>query len=365
MRPGALSIPRGNQGGPGHRPSGEEIVVPGEKSRLWQREGHLPALDGIRGLSVLAVVLAHTALAPPVVGPVAMVLFFTLSGFLITRLLSQRTRSLRRFYVDRIVRLTPPFVVMVAVVVAAWAYQGRPIRPVIEQSIVALLYVENFYHDRYDGGVFAHTWSLAVEEQFYLLWPVILGLLLRGRRWVMALLLAAAILTSVALRFLLVSRGEISIAYASLPTNAYALLAGCTLCWLPAGRLPTTICLPAGAVGLAVLAIGASHLPVAPVTVGPLAAVFAMALITGAIQGSRLLESAPLRFLGRVSYAWYLWHVPVMLLQGVWLGGASALGAAVVSLALATASTRLLEEPVRRRWRSKTASQSCRPNHGS
>ena len=145
-------------------------------SGQW-RLGHRPALDGLRGLAVALVLLDHSAVLPDPVGAFGVTVFFVLSGFLITRVIVEAreagTWSYRRFLGNRAARLLPALVVVVVVTTAVTREYG--------QALAALLYVQDFAHFWYDGGLLDHTWSLAVEEQFYLLWPFLLPAVARMR----------------------------------------------------------------------------------------------------------------------------------------------------------------------------------------
>src|SRR4051812_6768605 len=153
-----------------------------------------PGLDGLRGCAVIAVVLFHLDVL--VNGFLGVDVFFVLSGFLITTLvLAEHERtgtvSLRRFFLRRSLRLYPPVLVTVvfflAVAVGARAFAGRFIvADVLHDAGVAVLYVANL--SSMPSGLLDHTWTLALEEQFYLVWPALLlvALKCRGRRWAFA-----------------------------------------------------------------------------------------------------------------------------------------------------------------------------------
>ena len=172
----------------GHRPS--------------ERLGHRPGLDGLRGLAVLLVLAQHLGL--PVFrggGLVGVLLFFVLSGFLITWLLLDEHAAtgridIRAFYVRRARRLLPAFVAMLAVVVGVAALVGN-LGGIAGPAIVAGAYVANWSHlFDIDMGPLNHTWSLSVEEQFYIVWPAVLIGFFAFRRlgWVILAACVAAVL---------------------------------------------------------------------------------------------------------------------------------------------------------------------------
>ena len=323
--------------------------------------GRWLALDGLRGVAVLMVVADHAGLpGGRLSGPVGVTIFFVLSGFLITRVILRDreagTWSLRQFFGNRAVRLLPALLALQVVVAAWWVLAGRSVRTILLDDLAATTYVTNIFYPWLTESVLGHTWSLATEEQFYLLWPLLLPLVMRSRRpltW-----LTVAVATSLALRLGLGFAGHDKLAYASLPTNAYALLLGCLIAIAPQRVRPGALQRAVPVLALlaitflvrAPLGLPQIYVVLPVVTVG-----FAALAVAYALPGSPLLELAPLRFVGRISYAWYLWHVPLLVLTGQTGGGLRALPVVALSLAMATASTFWLEEPLRRRWAARTS----------
>jgi len=313
------------------------------------------ALDGLRGVAVLMVLVDHAGLIPgahPVLGAAGVTIFFVLSGFLITHVIvAARDRgdwSMRRFLMARVVRLLPALLTMQLVVTVWWLLAGRPFADIFWQIVSATLYLENMFPG--DGGstdLLAHTWSLATEEQFYLLWPLALPLALRTRSPM--LLIVTGVLASMVARLVLGFNGQDG-THVSLPANAFALLLGGLLV-VETANVSRSRAQRAGVyVGLALIcALVTTPLILAPIGV----ALVAMFVVAFALPGVPLLELGWLRFVGRISYALYLWHWPVLVLTGHVLSGVSALPALALSFVLAVASTVWLEEPVRRRWRAR------------
>ena len=171
-------------------------------------------------------------------------MFFVLSGFLITRVIVEahesRTWSMAGFVANRVVRLFPALVLMVAVVSGILLARGLPVRDITARAVPALAYVQNMAPRR-SFPIFGHTWSLGVEEQFYLLWPVVLPLVMRRarREAFLALLIAGSVAV------------EILFPRDWLPMHAYALLAGCALALRRPGPAHPWM-FPAGALALAV-----------------------------------------------------------------------------------------------------------------
>lgn len=287
-------------------------------------------------------------------------MFFTLSGFLITTLLlEERARTgrvdLRAFYVRRVRRLAPAFVVVVVAVAVGslfagpWWFQWADLTPVV-------LYWGNWVQASGESlGALAMTWSLAVEEQFYLVWPILL-VFAAGRRRVMwvALWLGAASLVA---RFVLIADDAswLRVYYGS-DTVAVYLLVGAALAAARVGsdgtRRSTTV---GAAVGVA-LAVWTGAWPFAVVMVlgAPMVAA-ATALLLWSVTGStvvRWLSVAPLRWFGSRSYGIYLWHAPMLWAMRTAWGWSWPVVLAVgvpASLLLAELSFRFVEAPFRAR----------------
>lgn len=339
-------------------PGGDTLPYP---QRMGDRRWY--ALDGLRGIAVLMVVLGHVLLPAAPLAIAGVSVFFVLSGFLITQvILTARARgqwSLGGFLAARVVRLAPALLVMVAVSVAGWLLTGGAWSDTAWHAVAAVTYVENIFHGHFGGPhMFSHTWSLAVEEQFYLLWPLLLPFVVRARRPL--LLLGGAILASMVLRLWLAMSSHPIVDYvssASLPANAFALLAGCLLAIDPpkvsAGQAQRVVPIVGLVAIIAASALFISNPPLSVVLLPILVALLAPVVVACALPGVPLLEVAWLRFVGRISYALYLWHFPVLVLSDQMYGELAAVPALVLSFALATASTLWLEEPLRRRWRAR------------
>ena len=349
-----------------------------------------PDIEGLRAVAVLAVVLFHADVPGVGGGYVGVDVFFVISGFLITGLLWREvsttgTVRLRRFYGARARRLLPASALVGVVTAIGSALLLPPLQvpDVLLDGLWSALYVGNYrfglrlrnYFDTHlPTSPFQHYWSLGVEEQFYFLWPaLIIGtawLIRRVRRRnkadadpslrpylvVLTLVGAASFVLSLAVTYVVPS-----VAFFSLPTRAWQLAAG-GLVALTAGqwrRLPSTPAAIGGWVGLALILLACILLSAATPFPGTAALlpVLGAALVIGAgcaapSQGcGRVLASSPMRAVGRVSYSWYLWHWPVLLLAppllGHPLGLAGRLAAALVSGALAVLTLHLIENPFR------------------
>jgi peptidoglycan/LPS O-acetylase OafA/YrhL len=347
--------------------------------------GFRPDLEGLRGVAILLVILCHAQVPGVEAGFIGVDIFFVLSGFLITGLLigeHGRTRriGLRAFYARRARRILPAAIVVLATTMLAASLLLSPLDlpRVGEDALAAGLSMANIrfalgatdYFAPSDASPLLHFWSLAVEEQFYLLWPVLLLVAVRlGRPRLTTVVLATTILVGSFVACLWLTDVSGPWAYFSLPTRAWQLAAGAllalTLSWHD--RMPAAVAAGTGWLGIAL--IGAALLVIQPTTAYPgiaslLPTLAAVALIVsrGAVgsPGWLLLGRVPLRWLGRISYSLYLWHWPILILGPVALGTAmtedgltggdlstrtALIGVAVVVAAM---TWRFVEEPFRR-----------------
>jgi peptidoglycan/LPS O-acetylase OafA/YrhL len=347
-------------------------------------------IEGLRAVAVLAVVLFHADMPGVRGGYVGVDVFFVISGFLITGLLwrdvsTAGTVRLRRFYGARARRLLPASATVGVLTAIASAALLPPlqVKPVMIDGITSAWYVSNYQFllqgVNYLGSTlppspFLHYWSLGVEEQFYLVWPaLIIGtawLIRRARQRTQAhatsskrpylVVLALVGIVSFALSLVLTYWFP-SVAFFSLPTRAWQLALG-GLVGLTAGQWRRLPALPATIVGwggLALILLACTRLGTTTPYPGAAALlpVLGTALVIGAgcaapSQGcGRVLSLPPMRAVGRVSYSWYLWHWPVLVLVpcllGHPLGLAGRLAAVLFSGGLAVLTFRLIENPLR------------------
>jgi peptidoglycan/LPS O-acetylase OafA/YrhL len=344
-----------------------------------------PDLEGFRGIAILLVLLCHARLPGAEAGFVGVDVFFVLSGFLITGLLvdeRRRTGQIRlgSFYARRARRILPAAIVVLAsTLLAAQLFLSPLDLPrVADDALAASLSVANvrFALDATDyfapvaASPVLHYWSLGVEEQFYLLWPVLLLLATRARRpRLVVALLITVILASSFLLSVVMTASNGPWAYYLLPTRAWQLAAGGLLALaVPLlGRMPRAFAALVGWLGVGIL--GAGLVLIGPMTEYPgLAALLptlggAAVIASGGRAGSPgriVLATPPLRWLGRISYSLYLWHWPILVLGPVALGLASSedgpayvdpllrLGLVLLAVVLAALTWRLVEEPFRR-----------------
>jgi len=358
-------------------PSGRQ--VPEHPAEPTKPAKFRPDIEGLRAFAVLSVVLYHADLFGVHGGFVGVDVFFVISGFLITRLLLEAVsengiRGLPTFYTRRIRRLLPAaMTVVVATVVAArlWA-PPLSVRPTAIDGIFTTFYGLN-YRLAVEGTQYLnegsapsplqHFWSLAVEEQFYLCWPILIVLVVylgrRHRNVLLGLLLAAIVLVS--FRYSVIDTPvDAPWAYFSLGSRAWELGLGglVALGASQLARLPGPIALAGGWLALAAVLAAAfvynGRTPY-PGSAAALPVVGAAVLIACGCAVQRgvgvLLGVRPLQFAGRMSYSWYLWHWPMLVIApmiiGHALGWPERLAVVVLSLAAAFVTFKLIEHPAR------------------
>lgn len=326
-------------------------------------------IDGLRALAVVPVVLFHAGYQPFRGGFVGVDVFFVISGYLITSLIVSEMEkgsfSLVQFYERRARRILPALVVVCSCCVPfAWQLMDAEEYLDFSRSLVSVAsFSANFYYwDQ--GGYFTapgerpllHTWSLAVEEQFYLVYPLFLILTWRlGRRWLVALVAAFAI-GSLSLAQFGASRFPDATFYL-LPTRVWELDIGalCALVSVPRWIRQNPWLTLAGVALIAAGVFGfddATPFPSVYTLVPVLGTTLVILAGGGANLPSRLLSSAPLVAVGLISYSAYLWHQPLFAfarIGGFAFDGTWEMGLlAVLSLVMAGAAWKLVEQPFRR-----------------
>ena len=340
-----------------------------------QHFGFRPDIEGLRAVAVLLVVLSHAGLGRFAGGYVGVDVFFVISGFLITTLLLKElgrtgTISLRRFYARRALRLLPvSTVVLVATLAAAWFWlPSTRFRSISLDALFSTFYGINWRlaHEGTDylnataaPSPLQHLWSLAVEEQFYLVWPLLLLSVRVGRR---ALLALGALVTISLVVSVQQTSDAAPWAYFGSHTRAWELgigalvaVTGGLLRRTPRGLAALLTWAGLGAVILAAVTFdkstafpgGAALLPVLGT-----AAVIAGGTTANGWGAGRLIGTGPFQFVGKLSYGWYLWHWPVLMIWPLALardpGVKSNLAFAAAALGLAWLTYHAVENPVRR-----------------
>lgn len=357
--------------------------------------GHEPALDGLRGIAILSVMAFNTGMIfkesffSMQGGFLGVDIFFVLSGFLITLLLVQgydRTSGIgiKNFYLRRALRLFPALFAMILFIVAyALFFQTKESAvSTLKGVLYTLFYVANWAQisPGFPGiGALNHAWSLSVEEQFYIFWPILLLVLLRiKKKAVIFAILTSLSVISILISFWLWHTGASYLRiYLGSDTRAHELLIGCIAALMVSrGVFRRTTRLKWSFHAAAVISFAGILLSFilvrhdaafvynggfALISIGTAALILDFLLFPS--KFSRFFEFAPLVWFGKISYGLYLWHIPIFLVT-LRLGGRTApfyyevigVGATVL---VATASYYLLEKPfLRLKSRFKSAGAS-------
>lgn len=348
---------------------------------------YVPGLDGLRTLAVAVVILYHLDVGGVPGGLLGVGVFFTLSGYLITANLMRSwdrrgNLGLKTFWLRRFRRLAPAMIAtVVATLILTAALDRGALTERAGEALSTLFYINNWhtifagtsYFDNFGGpGPLDHMWSLSVEEQFYLVWPLLLLLLLavlRGRRTLVVGGTLVLALASFVLMWVLAGSGtDNTRAYEGTDTRAGGLLLGAALAvWLSARRTAGKSTEPnryaaavlglIGVVGIVALVVLVDqedmflyHGGVLLLTLAACCAILAV-LRPGGIW-SVIFGFLPMRWLGERSYGIYLWHMPVIaFLPDSWLTGHRVLSELLVTgvaVALSALSWRYFEDPIRR-----------------
>jgi peptidoglycan/LPS O-acetylase OafA/YrhL len=366
--------------------------MPKPATRTGPNIAYRPGLDGLRAIAVIAVFLYHSRIDWLPGGFLGVDLFFVLSGYLITSLLlveweARNQIDLRRFWLRRARRLLPALVVVVlASLILASIFARGDLARTRGDAVSSLLYYTNwheiianhsYFNLRGSPSLLQHLWSLAVEEQFYLIWPLLLvpGLVLVGRKR-LPIVVVAGIAASATLMWTLYNPDNPSRVYYGTDTRAFLLLMGIVLAlvWprieeLGQRALPVLELLGIAAlVGSVLLFLQMQDFNPTLYQGGDLAAAFCFTVLIAAVAHratgiGQALGVAPLRWIGERSYGIYLWHWPIILL----VAGVNArpnpgvvVGEAAIVVAAAALSYRFIEQPIRTRRLQRWLSQYSR-----
>ena len=365
----------------------------GVLENVARRLTHNGALDGLRGVAVLLVLMRHSfELVPGGFGPqwlndflhggyFGVDIFFVLSGFLITSLLIDERESsgavrMRSFYGRRALRLMPALVVMLGVVSIVLVLDGSTwssLWPTVRSS---LFYYQN-WHSVWDpkhlATEFGHLWSLSIEEQFYIVWPVVLLAMvaLWKRQWVRVAALALGVLWVAWYRLHVWNSGVgWAFVFVRTDTRLDALLVGCLVAFLFQWQVVRARVLHVAAWGglVVVLATVArtnpfqAYLYKGGLTLGAIGVgCVVLAIAEGSWRGARLFNVKPLRMVGKVSYGLYLWHFPIFVLlmrhSATWSSGVRVVVGVVLSGVVTAVSWFVVERPalkLKAKWFSRS-----------
>ncbi|MDP4196921.1 MAG: acyltransferase [Bacteroidota bacterium] len=305
-----------------------------------QRESsisYIPELDGIRALAILLVMIYHTGIPIFKGGFIAVDIFFVLSGFLISSILikeydTKDKINLQYFYIKRILRLAPSLLILLTTIfIISYFRLFNQTEDNYRSILLTLFYSSNWVRafNQFYMGILSHTWSLAIEEQFYILWPVVLIPLLKIRsRKKVVILLCILALSSWLLRIFLIFRGApVERLYNGLDTRADALLTGCILAVIQSSEILKNS-INRGRICVRMIAVGALFCYFAVLfsiswrnlnNYYWLASVIQI-LTAFLILHSNSSESSPIKkilafrpivWIGSISYGLYLWHDPI------------------------------------------------------
>jgi peptidoglycan/LPS O-acetylase OafA/YrhL len=341
-------------------------------------------IEGMRAVAIVAVLLCHAGIPFLAGGYVGVDVFFVISGFLITRLLLGEVEktggiSLVRFYARRAKRLLPLSAVLLASVGILSLLLLSPLRAVeVSGDIISsALYTANWHFAAQSVDYFAqdiepspvlHLWSLAIEEQFYVVWPTLIlavtwfrrrrGASVRPALWMtLALILVGSLLLGIQL-----TDEQPASAYFSTFGRAWELALGGALALLGTVRIPRPAAAAIGWAGLAAILYAAIAFDATTPFPGVAALVPTLGTAGLILAGSSVyaqkrgapagpLSLGPVRYVGQISYSWYLWHWPALVFAAViWgpLSVAAGIAAVLVSLVPTVATHHLIEDPVRR-----------------
>ena len=339
-----------------------------------------PFLDGLRAVAVLGVFAYHLNRDWLPGGFLGVDIFFVLSGYLITMLLLAEHRSTGRidlpaFWSRRIRRLFPALLVMLAVVAVLIDINGDQLAIGAARGdlLSTLFYVANWHFITSGQSYFTqfltvspdrHTWSLAIEEQFYLFWPIVAYVVLtRFRRSTLGMVAGTVALASALWMVVIFNATDPSRAYYGTDSRIFEILIGAMLAiGLASARREQLLLWGRRLAPVAALVIAAAYAFLADNNSlyyhggAVLLSVSVAVLIAGLEAGSRIdrvLSIRPLVLVGLASYGMYLWHFPVIIFTNLWLGPTTtpwiAAVAVIVTVAVTAFSFNVVEKPIRRR----------------
>ncbi|MEH6937324.1 acyltransferase family protein [Bacillus sp. JJ664] len=348
---------------------------------------YMPGLDGLRALAVLSVIAYHLNLPGASGGFLGVTVFFVLSGYLITDLLIAewsitKKIDLKNFWVRRAKRLLPGMFTLILVIIATVSiFQPSLLTSLKQDSIAAVFYYSNWWYIFHDLSYFEsfgppsllnHFWSLAVEEQFYILWPIIIliGLRFMKRKSLLFLVtITGAIISTLLMALLFVPGSDPSRVYYGTDTRAFSLLIGAALAMMWPSRKLTNKISASGRITIDIMGFFGLIIFICMVwktnqydgflyrggmfLLSISTAMLIAALAHPASFIGRALAMRPLKWVGLRSYGIYLWHFPVIILftPKIDTGEISfirVLFQVILIFGLAALSYRFIEDPIRK-----------------
>ena len=329
-------------------------------------------IDGLRAIAVLLVIFNHIGLSFFSGGYIGVDVFFVISGYLITLILTHEIQSKRfsiaRFYKKRVVRLAPAYFTVLSVVsIIAWQVMlPGELTQYFDSVMYATLLMANIYMRNEVGDYFSqsaegipllHLWSLGVEEQFYIFWPLLLLLFVGkvSRKYTWAVITTLIVILLFYAQHKLTQNAEK--AYYSMPVRAFELLIGALIGFLPQLKLPKKLLQSLVWGSLIILFATAVYFDKQTPFPGAMALIpcLATALIIYLGQCSPssnvLLSNRLSTWIGRISYLLYLWHWPIIVLFGIYmqpLNAENQLVIVLLSIMLAFLTYQLIEKPSKR-----------------
>jgi peptidoglycan/LPS O-acetylase OafA/YrhL len=351
-------------------------VALGSSIGVTQAADYRADIDGLRGVAIALVCLFHAEVPPFTGGFVGVDVFFVISGFVITGVLlkdlQQGRLSLKGFFLRRIRRLAPAlaFLLLTCLVVFSLIYPPGYLRDFGASVVSQSLFVSNIYFWRTatyfgtpaEARPLLHTWSLSIEEQFYLIYATAFVILARFQRATLLRTLAAALLLSLAVA-IVATIPEPNASFFLLPTRAWELLAGALAAvWLDANgpglaanSLTANVVAACGLIAIVASAALYSTATPFPYLYAclPVAGAVALAWVSRPSLTASLLASKPVVLVGKISYSLYLWHwVCLALERWITFGAPTAIeraAAILASVPIACASWRFIESPIRQK----------------
>lgn len=332
-------------------------------------------IDGLRAIAVLLVIFNHLDIALFKGGYVGVDVFFVISGFLITSIISkeitEKKFTFKNFYKKRVLRLAPAYflVILISFIFSYFLLAPMELVSFYKSVLASLVFASNFYMWLEVGGYFSsnaeyipllHLWSLGVEEQFYIIWPSVLMLLLAFfKRWT-GLIIALTIILGCAFAHILSIKAP-AISYFLLPARAFELLIGAAIVFIRPSSFKNITANILALVGLVMIIFSSLYLTDESIFPGfyALLPCLGTALIIYSLQGKegivkKFLSLNVMSFYGKISYPLYLWHWPLIVFYKIRFGELNVLSMGlllVLMTVLAYLTYRFVEKPLQSKFK--------------